>query len=128
MTVLTQATPIGSATLDVQEGAEGALVLTFKGNIDLADPGEVMDPLLNDLHEHVLQNGIPLVVADFTQLQFCNSSGIKALITWVMRQMELPVDSRYPVKFLYTKSVTWQQTSLKAITLLAKGVVTAEAV
>ena len=65
----------------------------------------------------------------FTDLQFCNSSGIKALINWVMKQMEMgPADQPYPVKFLYSKKVTWQQTSLKAITFLARGIVTAEPV
>ena len=123
-----ESTTHGSTTIDIQDGAEGTLVLKFKGNIDQSNPGEFMDPLLDQVHDRVLANKTPSVVADFTDLQFCNSSGIKALINWVMKQMEMPADSRYPVKFLYSKKVTWQQTSLKAITFLARGIVTADPV
>ena len=118
----------GSTTIDILDGPDGALLLKFKGNIDQANPGEFMDPLLDQVHERVLANKVPTVLADFTDLQFCNSSGIKALINWVMKQMEMSPESRYPVKFLYSKKVTWQQTSLKAITFLARGIVTADAV
>lgn len=123
-----EATTNGSTTIDVLDGPEGALLLKFKGNIDQANPGDFMDPMLDRVHERVLSNKVPSVIADFTELQFCNSSGIKALINWVMKQMEMAPDSRYPVKFLYSKKVTWQQTSLKAITFLARGIVTADAV
>jgi len=50
------------------------------------------------------------------------------LINWVMKQMEMPADSPLPRQFLYSKKVTWQQTSLKAITFLARGIVTADPV
>lgn len=118
----------GATTIAFGDGPEGELLLTFKGNIDHADPGEFLDPAFDQVHEQVLAAGIPAVVADFTALQFCNSSGIKALINWVMKQMEMAPEHRYPVKFIYSKKVTWQQTSLKAITFLARGIVTAEAV
>jgi hypothetical protein len=123
-----ESTTHGSTIIDIQDGEAGALLLKFKGNIDQSNPGEFMDPLLDQVHDRVLANRVPSVIADFTDLQFCNSSGIKALINWVMKQMEMPPDSRYPVKFLYSKKVTWQQTSLKAITFLARGIVTAEPV
>jgi len=56
---------------------EGTLVLKFKGNIDQSNPGEFMDPLLDQVHDRVLANKTPSVVADFTDLQFCNSSASK---------------------------------------------------
>jgi anti-anti-sigma regulatory factor len=83
-----EATTNGSTTIDVLDGPEGALLLKFKGSIDQTNPGEFMDPMLDRVHERVLANKVPHVIADFTELQFCNSSGIKALINWVMKQMD----------------------------------------
>ena len=80
------------------------------------------------MHDACLAARVPQVSADFTELKFCNSSGIKAIINWAMLQMDVAPEDRYPLQFVYSKKITWQQTSLKAITLLARGIVTAQAV
>ncbi|HEY9721204.1 MAG TPA: hypothetical protein V6D47_04275 [Oscillatoriaceae cyanobacterium] len=104
---------------------EGAMVIRFSGNIDDADPGKFLDPALEDIHRQVLANKLNEVDADFVALSFLNSSGIKSLIKWIMRQTELPEDQKYRIRFLYSSRVTWQQTSLKALTYLAPKTVVA---
>jgi hypothetical protein len=114
--------------IKVMDGRDGGLVLKFSGTIDHVNPGEFIDPLLDQVHSQVMEKRIPQVEADFTELGFLNSSGIKSLIKWVMKQTTLSEDRRYPIRFVYSSKVTWQQTSLKAITHLAKGTVVADPV
>lgn len=113
-------------TIKVVDGEDGGVVLKFVGTIDHMNPGEFLDPFLDNVHTQVIAHSVPKVEADFTELGFLNSSGIKSLLKWIMKQMELAEDKRYPIKILYSRKITWQQTSLKAITYLSKGSVIAE--
>jgi hypothetical protein len=107
------------------EDGEALMTIKFKGKIDDADPGVFMDPTLEEIHQQIVANGLKEVNADFTDLGFLNSSGIKSLIKWIMRQTELADEQKYKINFLYSSRVTWQQTSLKALTYLAPKTVVA---
>ncbi len=107
------------------DGGDGRLTIRFKGKIDDADPGIFMDPTLEEIHGQIVVNALTEVNADFTELSFLNSSGIKSLIKWIMRQTELADDQKYKINFLYSSRITWQQTSLKALTYLAPKTVVA---
>ncbi|MDB5099472.1 MAG: hypothetical protein JWM80_3893 [Cyanobacteria bacterium RYN_339] len=107
------------------EDGEQIMTIKFKGKIDDADPGVFMDPTLEEIHQQIVANSLKEVNADFTDLSFLNSSGIKSLIKWIMRQTELGDDQKYKINFLYSSRVTWQQTSLKALTYLAPKTVVA---
>lgn len=109
----------------VEQG--GGLCIKFSGTIDQADPGQFMDPILEKVHAQALEKK-SRVDADFTNLSFLNSCGIKALIKWVMKLNTVPQPARYAIKLLYSSKITWQQSSLKAITFLAKDIVTIEPV
>jgi hypothetical protein len=113
-------------SIRVVDEADGGIVLKFAGTIDHMNPGEFLDPFLDNVHAQVIANSVSKVEADFTELGFLNSSGIKSLLNWIMKQMELAEDKRYPIKIIYSRKITWQQTSLKAITYLSKGSVVAE--
>lgn len=104
---------------------DGAMVIRFSGNIDDANPGAFLDPALEEIHQQVLAHRLKEVDADFTELSFLNSSGIKSLIKWIMRQTEVPEDQKYKIRFVYSSRITWQQTSLKALTYLAPKTVVA---
>jgi hypothetical protein len=107
------------------EDGEQLMTIKFTGKIDDADPGVFMDPTLEEIHGQIVANGLKEVNADFTDLSFLNSSGIKSLIKWIMRQTELADEQKYKINFLYSSRVTWQQTSLKALTYLAPKTVVA---
>lgn len=115
-------------SIELTETPERGLLLRFRGTIEQANPGEFLDPLLDKIHQAALDRKDTLVTADFTEFGFLNSSGIKSLIKWVMKQMYLSDESRYGIKFLYSSQVTWQATSLRAITNLSRGTVVAEPV
>ncbi len=105
------------------EHPDGTVDLVFTGSIEHPNPGVYLDPLLADLHTRLLAQHAVALRVDFTGLAFLNSSGIKALIKWVMRVSDLAPDARYSVQFTYTSDITWQYASLKAITLLSRGAV-----
>lgn len=115
-------------SIELTETPERGLLLRFRGTIEQANPGEFLDPLLDKIHQAALDRKDTLVTADFTEFGFLNSSGIKSLIKWVMKQMYLSDESRYGIKFLYSSKVTWQATSLNAISNLSRGTVVAEPV
>jgi len=104
---------------------EGGMVIQFHGHIDDANPGAFLDPALEEIHQQVVAHKLGEVDADFTDLALLNSSGIKSLIKWIMRQTELPEAQKYKIRFLYSSRITWQQTSLKALTYLAPKTVVA---
>jgi hypothetical protein len=107
------------------EEREGGMLIRFAGTIDDADPSVFLDPTLDQIHHQILANTLSEVDADFTGMTMLNSSGIKCLIKWIARQTALPDDQQYRVRFLYSSRVTWQQTSLKALTYLAPTTVVA---
>lgn len=107
------------------EDRENRMLVRFSGHIDVADPGAFLDPALAEIHAEIVAQKLNQVEADFTELAFLNSSGIKCLIKWIMRQTELPEAQRYQIRFLYSARITWQQTSLKALTYLAPQTVVA---
>lgn len=111
-----------AAQLSLDDPGSGPISLAFRGAIEDPQPGRFLDPLLEDVHAAAL-GGHRAVVIDFRALEFLNSSGIKALIKWVMRQVGPGMQERYPIRFRYDPGVTWQTTSLGAIARLSRGAV-----
>jgi hypothetical protein len=106
-----------SATIKCQSGTDD-VTLAFLGSIEMQDPGKILDPYFEKLHQLIVSNKIKVVKADFTALEYLNSSGIKCLINWLIRIPALSEDSKYKVSLLYNPEITWQETSLKVLGLL----------
>jgi hypothetical protein len=68
---------------------ESGIVVKFIGDIDMEDPSLILDPLFSRIHDGAVTKGIKIVYADFTDLSFLNSSGIKAVAKWIMKLTEL---------------------------------------
>jgi hypothetical protein len=98
----------------------------FKGDIDMEDPGVLLDPFFNKLHEGMLAQEIKEVKADFKELNFLNSSGIKAVAKWIMKLTEVDDDRKYSIRIIYNRDITWQVTSLPTLNFLVPGVVKVE--
>ena len=107
---------------DIDDGIR----LQFIGDIDMQDPGPLLNPFFESVHNGMSDAEYTMVEADFTELAFLNSSGIKTLIKWIMRIPQLPEDKRYKIKIIYSGKITWQGTSLKTLIYLAPGSATAE--
>ena len=106
------------------DGAD--ILVKFIGDIDMEDPSIILDPLFEKLHDGVMKQNIKQVKADFNELSFLNSSGIKSVAKWIMKLTELDESKKYMIKILHNKDITWQVTSLPTLSFLVPGGVKVE--
>ncbi len=102
------------------------IILSFDGNIDMQTPGDLLDPLFDQAHHDMIHLSLEEIVMDFQNLDFMNSSGIKAVAKLIMKQTSLSQDQKYTIRILQNKKSTWQTTSLPTLTFLLPGVVKIE--
>lgn len=102
---------------------DSGLIINFNGEIDMEEPVVILDPLFDKIHNSAKEHGFKVIIVDFNDLNFLNSSGIKAFAKWVMKQSDLSEDKRYKIKINHNKDITWQVTSLPTLTYLVAGVV-----
>jgi len=115
----------GKINIQVKDIADGVLI-DLAGEIDMQDPSVILDPLFDAVHTGSVASGFKSVQADFRNLTFLNSSGIKAMAKWIMKLATIAADKRYEIKILYNKEISWQTTSLPTLTFLAPGLVKLE--
>jgi len=111
--------------IDVLDSPAG-LTVKFTGDIDMEDPSIILDPLFEKIHNGILENRFKEVIADFRELNFLNSSGIKAVAKWIMKLSEVDDSQKYIIKIIHNKDITWQVTSLPTLTFLVPGAVQVE--
>lgn len=102
------------------------ITVKFTGDIDMEDPSIILDPLFEKVHDGVIENNYKEVLADFRELNFLNSSGIKAVAKWIMKLSEVDDNQKYIIKIVHNKDITWQVTSLPTLTFLVPGAVQVE--
>lgn len=105
---------------------ESGITVKFTGDIDMEDPSLILDPLFTRIHDGAVVKDIKTIYADFTDLSFLNSSGIKAVAKWIMKLTELDDDTKYQIKIIHNRDITWQVTSLPTLTFLVPGAVQVE--
>lgn len=102
-----------NAKIEVVDSEEDeGIIVYFHGKINMQNPGAIFGPYFDELHQKIIDAGIKNVIADFTDLQFLNSSGLKSIIRWIMNDASLDEDMQYGIKILYNKEIGWQETSL----------------
>ncbi len=110
------------ASVELSDIDDGVLI-TFSGDIDIQNPEPIFVPFFEQIHANVLKEDIKYVELNFTKLTFLNSSGIKTLIKWITKVTPLPADKKYRFKIIANKEITWQETSLKMLSMLAPGLI-----
>ena len=95
----------------------------FRGTISTVNPAVVLNPFVDAVHAHVLDQGLREIRVDLTSLEFCNSSGFKSFIHWIERIQQSPEPKRYKLRFLSTKERKWQRTSLLALSCYGINIV-----
>ena len=110
------------AAVDLTDIPTGIKV-AFSGDIDVQNPEPILVPFFDQIHSKIVANGIKYVELDFTRLTFLNSSGIKTLIKWITKVTPLPADQKYRFKIIAKSEITWQETSLKMLSMLAPGLI-----
>lgn len=106
----------------------GGIRLTFSGDIDLQNPEAVFMPFFDRIHDKIVASNLKEIELDFTRLTFLNSSGIKTLIQWITKVTPLPPDKKYNFKIIANSQITWQETSLRMLTMLAPGLIEMETI
>jgi len=110
------------ATVELVDIANG-MKLTFSGDIDVQNPEPIFVPFFEQIHNKLIENNIKYVELDFSKLTFLNSSGIKTLIKWITKVTPLPPEKKYRFKIIANSEITWQETSLKMLSMLAPGLI-----
>lgn len=110
------------ANVELVDIANGVKV-TFTGDIDVQNPEPIFVPYFEVIHSKVIENGVKYVELDFSKLTFLNSSGIKTLIKWITKVTPLPAEQKYRFKIIANSEITWQETSLKMLAMLAPGLI-----
>ena len=75
--------------------------IVFDGTIDMIDPYNDIYPFLKNIHNEIVENNIKNVNADFINLKFMNSSGIKTFILWLMLINEVPEEKKYVINIIH---------------------------
>jgi len=110
------------STVEIIDVANGVKVI-FSGDIDVQNPEPIFSPFFEKIHFKVIETSIKNVELDFSKLTFLNSSGIKTLIKWITKVTVLPADKKYHFKIMANSLITWQETSLKMLSMLAPGLI-----
>jgi hypothetical protein len=95
----------------------------LRGTISTVNPAAILNPFVDAVHAHVLENAAKEIRVDLTQLEFCNSSGFKSFIHWIERIQSTPDPKRYRLRFLSSKERKWQRTSLLALSCYGVNIV-----
>lgn len=96
--------------------------LKISGNADM-ELLPRLSPLLLQLHEQVVDAKQRLVVVDFRDLYFMNSSCFKTIITWISWVQKLDGAAIYTVQFISNPNLHWQRRNLEAIKQFAPEIV-----
>lgn len=99
------------------------LKVAFRGTISSINPASVLNPFVDAVHGQLAGANVKEIRVDFTELEFCNSSGFKAFIHWIQRVQSLPEGRRYKLRFVSSPTRRWQRTSLLALSCYAPGLV-----
>lgn len=110
------------ATVELIDIENGVKVI-FSGDIDVQNPEPIFVPFFEQIHTNVIESKTKYVELDFAKLTFLNSSGIKTLIKWITKVTPLPADQKYNFKIIANSQITWQETSLKMLSMLAPGLI-----
>jgi hypothetical protein len=98
----------------VHQGVMGTRV-SFRGTISTPNPAAVLNPFVEAVHAQLVQAGARDVQVDFSELEFCNSSGFKSFVHWLQLIQKQPEPKRYKLRFLSNPARKWQRTSLLAL-------------
>lgn len=89
-----------------------------------AEGAEVLDRFLGHLHRYVLSAQLKEVTVELKELEFINSSCLKAMVAWIYK---VDTEGRpYKICLARDASLHWQRTSLATLQRLAPEVVVIE--
>jgi len=112
-----------------EEGLQLGPVAGTQDRVRFAGTGEaegaaVLDRFLGLLHRQALANDLRRVTIELEELEFINSSCLKAMVAWIYK---VDTEGRpYKIHLRRDASMHWQRTSLATLQRLAPDVVVIE--
>ena len=94
----------------------------FRGTISTVNPAAVLNPFVDQIHDQLVKSAAREVRVDFTELEFCNSSGFKSFIYWIQKIQSAGTQG-YRLKFISSPARKWQRTSLLALSCYSPNAV-----
>jgi hypothetical protein len=89
-----------------------------------AEGAAVLGRFLGLLHDHALAQELPEVTLELQELEFINSSCLKAMVAWIYK---VDTEGRpYSIRLVRDPGKHWQKTSLATLQRLAPDVVIIE--
>lgn len=117
-------TPITTKGFTLSFAADGErVVVLLRGVVDVENPDELILPVLLKLDSELNENRVPWVSFDIRELEFINSSGIKAFLQMIMKNVSRPGSGQYRISFLHNPEKKFQKKSFTSITFLAPDLV-----
>lgn len=86
----------------------------------------LLDGFLKAIHEAALVDTVGEVVVDLRELEFMNSSCIKAFVSWIGNVQEATPSGQYRMRFLSDAKKEWQGRSLAALACFAADLIRVE--
>jgi hypothetical protein len=87
------------------------------------DAKSALDVLLKGIHEAAIAAKVGEVVVDLRELEFMNSSCIKAFVSWIGAIQDGPASSQYQLRILSDSKRRWQDRSLAALACFAADLI-----
>lgn len=106
-----------------EQEAENGILLVISGEIDMRDPSEFILPYLLRIHDEAIAQKVKILSVDFRGLSYVNSSGIKTIISWLMKSKSLP-DEGYKVRIIQNSDIPWQESTFPVIQKLFPELIT----
>jgi hypothetical protein len=100
----------------------GELQLRLEGTADSRFTEE-LSRFVGSSQEVALAGGVKLVVIDFRELEFMNSSCFKSFVSWLQNLLDLEPERQYRIRFVSDPNKHWQARSLKALSCFASDLV-----
>ena len=108
-----------TADFDVELAQAPALWdVKCNGTLDVADAAAVLQPRLLQLHSAAMEAGVPVVRLHLENVEYINSSGLKAFMTWFLAASNAK-DCKYTIEVVYDPERSWQMVSLRPMERLA---------
>jgi anti-anti-sigma factor len=112
----------GRAPFSVSSHAETEIVVRLSGSADLTTVLK-LNEYLEQVHAQALAQKVHSVSVDLRDLDFMNSSCLKAFVQWVAEVQEAATEDRYAIVIHGSDRRAWQKRSLHALATLAPEVV-----
>lgn len=101
----------------------GVIHIAMTGTAD-SDTKPALDAMFARVHDVAIKSFVRTVSVDLRNLEFMNSSSLKAFLTWFRTLREIGATPPYKVELRTSPDVYWQRRSIQALVSFAPDHVT----